>query len=458
MFRVADPNSVVFVVLSTGGKARTLSLPPHDERVLVVGSTAQAEFRVKGVGVAPIQFHFERYEDAVWLIPAYGSAALRLNAARVFGPTPLEQRNEIDFCNVRIDATIVDADCFETNSDSLATGEVNTREFRASYSLELPGDQDATQLAVPVADELDDCPTTVFEPVRQHAGGTALLLQNTERLAPHHPSGTGAKVSSSSPDQTTQRIVPFQTASLQRDDDLPALTLNGTQIMAPYRPGTGNSPSVAPPREQTRPPSADSVRVIPLSNAPRQTVPPRQPPLKSHEARMADARQLGSPLAQAAIVALGPAPPLAQHTVTNRTTHRTDASATETPLDGIRSRIFSRPKGVSRLTRLGLMTKTRPLVVASGAIVGAVLLATLLLTATRLAERHYLTAADHSPRMLTPALDSSRPAPRVSSMVASPLFTAEKTRTASPTGSASSPQSSSAKQTSVGPSPRKALY
>jgi hypothetical protein len=75
---------------------------------LVVGSTPRADFCMSGVRVEPVEFHLERAEDGLWLIPAYGIRDLRLNAQRIFCRTPLEAHNVIEFGGVRLGAIVSD--------------------------------------------------------------------------------------------------------------------------------------------------------------------------------------------------------------------------------------------------------------------------------------------------------------------------------------------------------------
>src|SRR6478736_6979997 len=117
MFRISDEDSPVFVQLSANEFVRNLTLPPNEERALVVGSTAGAAFHLTGDGIAPVQFHLERDEGAVWLIPAYRVEDLRLNSAPVIGPAALEPYNVVEFADVRLDVLIRDVKTFTASSD-----------------------------------------------------------------------------------------------------------------------------------------------------------------------------------------------------------------------------------------------------------------------------------------------------------------------------------------------------
>ena len=76
VFKVVDPNSSVYDELSASGVTHIAEFPPAEERAFVVGSTDRASLRVSSVGVAPVQFHLEREDATIWLIPACGIADL----------------------------------------------------------------------------------------------------------------------------------------------------------------------------------------------------------------------------------------------------------------------------------------------------------------------------------------------------------------------------------------------
>jgi hypothetical protein len=144
MFKVVDPKSSIYVELTASGVVQVLEFPPSEERAFVVGSTERAALRVRGVGVAPVQFHLEREDAAIWLIPAYGIADLSVNAISVLGPTALAERSVIEFCGVRVYAAIREADVLSSNDDRFVAHDANAQAYRESYSLRLPGEADPT--------------------------------------------------------------------------------------------------------------------------------------------------------------------------------------------------------------------------------------------------------------------------------------------------------------------------
>jgi hypothetical protein len=155
MFRITDEEAPVFVQLSANGLVRNLALLANEERALVVGSTAGAAFRLTGPGIAAVQFHIERDKGTVWLSPAYRIEDLRLNSRAVTGPTPLEGHDVIEFAGVRLEVTIRDAEAFISSGDRLSDDH-SKHELGPSYSMQLPSEVDATQLAMPASKAPED--------------------------------------------------------------------------------------------------------------------------------------------------------------------------------------------------------------------------------------------------------------------------------------------------------------
>ena len=307
MFRITDDDSPVIVQLIGNGLVRNLALPANEERALVVGSTASADFHVSGLRVAPVQFHLERHERAVWLIPAYGVRHLRLNSAPVLGPAQLEEHNVIQFAGVHLEATIRDADAFAASGDSLFEETRSNREFRASHSHALPDEADTTPLAMPP-----------LEPVQEDA-----------------------------------RVV-------------------------------------------------DTVRLVPLRNAPRpQFVPPRPAPAKPSGARPPKV-SVGAPPDYPRTAS---PPPLGRHPLSF------PASTAELPQHHRTATKTTRGTGqASLLARLGLLAKTRPLLAACFVGFGAALITLLLLAATRIAAPRSASSTTPRAPSLVASLNSLRPA------------------------------------------------
>jgi hypothetical protein len=430
MFEIADPNAPVFVQLIAHGTARNLALPPHGERALVVGSTRDADFQVNGLRVAPVQFHLERDNGAVWLIPAYSIRDLRLNGAAVVGPTPLEEHNIVLFAGVHLEVTIRDENEFVASGDSLFTDPPSRREFRASYSMELPSEYDATHLAmtpVPTGSPDDEWPTVDGESV---AAQSAMEVE-----------------------QTTQRIVPFRAASTLEIVTEPEFTLYGTEIIPRTEPQPRDSTPAAfhsqpatiapvdPSAAQGDPLRLKPLQLIPLSNAPRpQPVPPRP------TARIPASRQDSvtspdeTPNTRAAVAP----PPLGRHPL---------LLAEDAAPPRLRMSSVQPPKVATRrpsfLTRLGLLTKARPLLVGCCTGFGAALLCIGLLAVTRMTAPRRAHPAT-GPTALVTTLSALQPD------LAARVPDAPRTPVGTPASVASSAQRSSPKsaRSSIANSPR----
>jgi len=148
MFKIVDPDSSIYVELTVNGQTQVQEFPPHDERAFVVGSSARASLRVNGDGVSAVQFHLEREDGAIWLIPAYGVEDLSVDWMRVLGPTPLDVKSMIEFCQVRLHATITEADYLTADDDRLAVLEPDAQLNSESYARNVPGEEDPTVLAM----------------------------------------------------------------------------------------------------------------------------------------------------------------------------------------------------------------------------------------------------------------------------------------------------------------------
>ena len=94
--------------LSVDSVSHTFELKADETRAIAVGSLLGADLRIDRPGVAPLHFHIEREEDAVWIVPAYAAGDLRVNTARIAGPKQISGRAVIEFADVRIDARILE--------------------------------------------------------------------------------------------------------------------------------------------------------------------------------------------------------------------------------------------------------------------------------------------------------------------------------------------------------------
>jgi hypothetical protein len=414
MYRIADSNSFVFVELTTDGVTKTLALPPREERALTVGSADGADFLVDRARAAPVQFHLDRCNEAVWLVPAYGVGDLRVNAALASGPIPLEARNVVEFRGIQLELRVLGSDDFADDSDELATGQLDAGKLRQSYSLNLPSDDDTTLFAmraVSVTDQpRDEYPTQVVE--RVPVGAWGLQSQRTERIAPYRPPVSPIEGAPPFDEPTTQRMAPLRNL-VDEDQRAPAMTATGTEIMAPFRPGRAQ-PATEWAR-QTRhlgTPGMASVETVPIAQKPRPVVPPELP--RNERPAQFDVTRSSAVMAPHA----GPTAS-SERTAYNPASHVVEVTRREIPAHAALSKPLSnseppvvlansaaesrRPEGdfgasartvrpsaepVSWLARLGMLTRARPLIVAVSATLGSLLLAALLLTATRIAQRH----------------------------------------------------------------------
>jgi hypothetical protein len=377
MFQISDEDSPVFVQISANGLVRNLALPPNEERALVVGSTAGAAFHLTGDGIAPVQFHLERDEEAVWLIPAYRVEDLRLNSAPVVGPAALEQHNVIEFADVRLQVLCRDAETFTASGD-LVSNEQSKHEFGPSYSANLPGEADATQLAMPPL----KASTTAHHESSAHEGQQDGGRHVDERLSVND-AGANSRAT-----LVGQRIVPIHAAVNEAGGEA-EFTRSGTQIIRAYRPPVAGATALSAEANQWTSGetvaavsqhsedrcTVDTVRLVPLRHAPRpQHVAPRPKPPKPAKRRTAA-------VAHADARSVVP-PPLGRHPLSF-------ATASDAPplrdTDAEKSAVEAKP---SFLGRIGLLTQARLLLVGGIAGFGAVLIVVLLRGVTRLVAPH----------------------------------------------------------------------
>ena len=326
MFKIVDPASRVFIELSADGVARTIALPP--ERVAVVGSAAEADFRVGGVRVQPVEFQLERRNGQVYLIPVGGAHGLQLNGVRVSSPTALDRHSIVEFAGVRLAMTIIVA-------EGDATG--------------------VWQVPAPAPSEEEEGPTTTMP--------RAII----ERM-----------LTPPAPDETTQRLPVFR-PSEQQGDSWRDRTMNGAEMAAPYRFGP---PAVINPAAAT-----DSTPRSMLGHAFSPTEDAR--PFDDNSIRAANPGESHHE-----------GPTAASHSLPTRKRSPSIRTAD------------ARTQQRSWLSRLGVLTRARPLLVASLASLGALFLAVLPLAAGRLLQRQRPVVAAKVPVSAT--LNSLRPAPSAS--------------------------------------------
>ena len=106
-FEAPDSGSI-WLELSFEGQTHSFSLQSDETRAVAVGSLLGADLRIDRAGVAPVQFHIEREDGQLWIVPAYGSNELRVDAVRVRGPKRIDRRALIEFCGLRVNANVLD--------------------------------------------------------------------------------------------------------------------------------------------------------------------------------------------------------------------------------------------------------------------------------------------------------------------------------------------------------------
>jgi len=110
-----------------------------------------------------VQFHIEREDGQLWIVPAYGSNELRVDAVRVRGPKRIDRRALIEFCGLRVNANVFDvppgperSSCVrprQTSSDAL-------RDRGKAFEERLLG---AVEGASPIPPQNHELPTTAFQ-------------------------------------------------------------------------------------------------------------------------------------------------------------------------------------------------------------------------------------------------------------------------------------------------------
>jgi len=75
----------IWLELCVDGESHTFELKADELRAVAVGSLLRADLRIDRPGVEPVQFHIERDDGALWIVPAYNSSDLRVDTARVIG-------------------------------------------------------------------------------------------------------------------------------------------------------------------------------------------------------------------------------------------------------------------------------------------------------------------------------------------------------------------------------------
>jgi len=289
----SDDNSM-WLELCMDGESHTFELKADELRAVAVGSLLRADLRIDRPGVAPVQFHIERDDGALWIVPAYNSSDLRVDTARVTGPQRIDGRAVIEFAGVRIHACVLDVDLANVRGSLvnelskrdtersahesgavLVANKVQAKASMASSPVAEPGVYPTVSFErfVTSAPATPEAPTERFSPVNT---ADVVPVQRTVviepiQVAPPEYLDTGEKIPPTLRTREYPAKDPLTTGCIGTLSDLPA---QDTISMAPYwmtQPESENpvrvnpsSPEVA--AAQPTPARADSV--LPQAPAP----------------------------------------------------------------------------------------------------------------------------------------------------------------------------------------------
>jgi hypothetical protein len=220
----SDANSM-WLELCMDGESHTFELKADELRAVAVGSLLRADLRIDRPGVAPVQFHIERDDGALWIVPAYNSSDLRVDTARVTGPQRIDGRAVIEFAGVRIHACVLDVDLAKVrgslvNELSMLDTERSAHESGAVLVANKV-QAEASMASSPVAEPGVFSPTVSFERFVTSAAAKPEAL--TERFSPVNAADVV-------PVQRTVVIEPIQVAPPEYLD-------TGEKIPPPLRTG-----------------------------------------------------------------------------------------------------------------------------------------------------------------------------------------------------------------------------
>ena len=121
-----------------------------DDGAFSVGSSPHAGLRIQRQGVAPIEFYVQREDDALWLVPAYASAELRLDAQRVTGRRELRGRSLLEITNELLVIRVHEPHELEAVRAQQQDDRTHTRIYTKApqYIERIPTENDATRVAM----------------------------------------------------------------------------------------------------------------------------------------------------------------------------------------------------------------------------------------------------------------------------------------------------------------------
>lgn len=182
----ATSDESLWLELSVDGEAHTFELGPDETRAVAVGSLLRADLRIDRPGVAPVHFHIEREDDALWIVPAYNALDLRVNAARLTGPRRIDGRSIIEFANARIDARLVNKESAVmriSSVEELSDDWVGGSESQAASLF-----NDVARVAAPCPSRIMEHGAILTAPIEKFISpNEATLDQPTQCFAPMYP-------------------------------------------------------------------------------------------------------------------------------------------------------------------------------------------------------------------------------------------------------------------------------
>jgi len=407
----------LWLEISVARTNRVFLVRAEDERAIVVGSLLRADVHLPQQGVAPVHFHFEREGDRIWLVPTY-RAELRVNSARISEPCPIVDRATIEFLGLSLQAVVHEKDPGHGETRTgWRTGVLHGAQRGIDYLTDLPSETDPTGVALTSLDrahptsstfdtvqvvsprlELDELSVAGTESagVREHRPDP-LPPQNTERI--FSPTFTSERLGPQGTlimDRLRFGGVPHLDSSDRREPDgIPAIdTTNRAPIIARpilavmqterfVTPATVGS-STAPP-EPTAP--SPRIRRAPSSGTePRQTTRIYAP---TEETTQFEIPQPVAPTPARGVLMTASPPELERDVISARLPlegprcAEADADPS-TPPPVERPVLRARFGQVPWVALLGMIAKRRPIPVAAGTLLSALVLALALVGTSRL--------------------------------------------------------------------------
>jgi len=232
----AAPADSLWLEVCHSSEAWLFELGANDDIAIAVGSHSSAQIQIGQPGVAATHFHFEREGNTVVVVPGY-RAGLRINSIKASGPTPLTEHTTIDFCGVSLDAKV------HRKQPEDFCGHIGTRRAStpAEYLQALPGEHDATSVAVPATPApptVASFGTTAAPPARFRTEG--LLPLGSVRLPPSAPAlGPQGTVIVRVPRPAARTTPPVTSAlppDLLRTERIPVLAVAPREPISPVPP------------------------------------------------------------------------------------------------------------------------------------------------------------------------------------------------------------------------------